>query len=171
MNLGRKPQLAAALPPHAGKENNTSALARSLLDLPASSPQIRGAADSLYYRQYAFLKVQSYEAQKLADVKDILSNHESRLERQGSQQFPERVVQHYDPGVYQRFLTGSQQAAWEVSMSAVSWQGEPRGAPLGVQADFAGHRLLVCWSMLLYTYLMQSPCPHTLGSQQAPSEE
>ncbi len=139
MNLGRKFQLAAALPPHAGKENNTFAMARLSLDLPASSPQIRGAADSLYYRQYAFLKVRADEAQKLADVKDILINHESRLERQGLQQFPERVVQHYNPGEYQRFLTGSQKGAWEVSMSAVSWQGKP---PLGVQILLATG----CWS-------------------------
>ena len=96
-------------------------MARSSLDLPASSPQIRGAADSLYYRQYAFLKLHVYEAQKIADVKDILSNSESILERQGLQQFPERIVQHFDPGEYQHFLSASQKQAWEVSMTALSW--------------------------------------------------
>ena len=53
-------------------------------------------------------------------------------------------------------------------MTALSWQVKP---PLSVHTDFAGHRLSVCWSMLLCTYLTPLLCPHTLGSQQAPSEE
>ena len=153
---------------HVSKEANISAMARTYLD-SASSPQIRRAADSLYYRQYAFLKLPPHEVQKIADIKDTLSNSEPVPERQGLQQFPERIVHHFKSGEHQGFLSFSQQQAWlEVSMIALSWHGKP---PLGVHTDVAGHRLSVCWSMLLCTYLTQSLCPHTLGSQQAPSQE
>ncbi len=143
-------------------------MARTQLDF-ASSPQIRRAADSLYCRQYAFLKLPPHEVQKIADIKDTLSNSEPVLERQGLQQFPERVVRHFKPGERQGFLSISQTPAWlEASMTALYWQRIP---PLGMHTDCAGHRLLVCWSMLLCTYLTQLLCPHTLGSQQTPSEE
>jgi len=137
--------------------------------MPASSPQVHLAADSLYYRQYAFLKLPPYEVQQFADIKDILSSDEPVLERQGLQQFPQRIVRHFNPEEHQGFLSVSLQSAWfEVSMTALSWQGKPS---LGVHTGFAGHRSSVCWSMLLCTYLMPLQCPHTLGSQQAPSEE
>ncbi len=115
------------------------------------------------------MKLNFHEAQRVADIKDTLSNSESVLERQGLQQFPERIVHHFKSGEHQVFLSVSQQRAWlEVSMTALSWQVKP---PLSVHTDFAGHRLSVCWSMLLCTYLTPLLCPHTLGSQQAPSEE
>ena len=143
-------------------------MGRTHLDF-ASSPQVRRAADSLYYRQYAFLNLPSHEMQKIANIKDTLSNSEPVLERQGLQQFPERVVRHFKPGERQGFLSVSQQPAWvEVSMTTLSWQGKQ---PPGMHTGFAGHRSSVCWSMLPCTYLTQLLCPHTLGSQQAPSEE
>ncbi|DBB12567.1 hypothetical protein WJX82_007561 [Trebouxia sp. C0006] len=85
-------------------------MARAHLDF-ASSPQVRRAADSLYYRQYAFLKLPPHEVQKIADVKDTLSHNEP-LERQGLQQFPEGTVRHFKPGEHQDFLSGSQNPAW-----------------------------------------------------------
>ena len=115
--------------------------------MPASSPQVHLAADSLYYRQYAFLKLPPYEVQQFADIKDILSSDEPVLERQGLQQFPQRIVRHFNPEEHQGFLSVSLQSAWfEVSMTALSWQGKP---PLSVHTDFAGHRLLACWRVPL----------------------
>ena len=111
VNFGQTLQLDAALPSHASKETNTCAMARTHLEL-ASSPQLRRAADSLYYRQYAFLKLCFHEAQRIADIKDTLSNSESVLERQGLQQFPERIVRHFKPGEHQGFLSVSQNPAW-----------------------------------------------------------
>ena len=142
-------------------------MARAHLDF-ASSPQVRRAADSLYYRQYAFLKLPPHEVQKIADVKDTLSHNEF-LERQGLQQFPEGTVRHFKPGEHQDFLSGSQNPAWvDVGIIALYWQRMP---PLGMHAYCAGHRLLVYWSILLCTYLMRLPCPHTLGSQQTSTVE
>ncbi|DBA93288.1 TPA: hypothetical protein ACH3X2_003572 [Trebouxia sp. C0005] len=96
----------------ASKDKDTSTMARTHLDISASSPQIRRVADSLYYRQYAFLKLPSHEVQKIADIKDTLSSSEPVLERQGLQHFPERVVRHFKPGERQGFLSVSQQPAW-----------------------------------------------------------
>ena len=109
-------------------------MARAHLDF-ASSPQVRRAADSLYYRQYAFLKLPPHEVQKIADVKDTLSHNEP-LERQGLQQFPEGTVRHFNPGERQGFLSVSQQPAWlEVSMTTLSWQGKaPPGCIQGLLA-------------------------------------
>ncbi|KAL0053214.1 hypothetical protein WJX82_002529 [Trebouxia sp. C0006] len=80
--------------------------------MPASSPQVHLAADSLYYRQYAFLKLPPYEVQQFADIKDILSSDEPVLERQGLQQFPQRIVRHFNPEEHQGFLSVSLQSAW-----------------------------------------------------------
>jgi len=125
LNLDQKLQLDPTPLPSASKVNNICAMARTHLDC-ASSLQIRRAADSLYYRQYAFLKLLPHEVQKIADIKDTLSNSAPVLERQGLQQFPERVVRHFKPGERQGFLSVSQQSAWlEVSMTTLSWQGKP----------------------------------------------
>ena len=137
--------------------------------MPASSLQIHRAADSLYHRQYAFLKLPPDEVQKIAATTDTWSSDEPVLQRQGLQQFPERNVRQFKPGEDQKFLSVSQQPAWrEVSMTVLARQGKP---PLTVHTDFAGHRLLTCWSVHLGICLTQLQCPHTLGSQQAPSEE
>ena len=120
LNLAQKLQLDARPLPQASKANNTCAMARTHLDF-VYSPQIRKAADSLYYRQYAFLKLPAHQVQKIADIKDTLSNTQPVLERQGLQQFPERVVRHFKPGERQDFLSVSQQPAWlEVSMTTLS---------------------------------------------------
>ncbi len=72
-------------------------MAQTHLDF-ASLPQIRRTADSLYYRQHAFSKLSPHEMHKIADIKDTLSNSEPVLERQGLQQFPERIVRRFKPG-------------------------------------------------------------------------
>jgi len=102
LNLDEKLQLGATPLRQASKVNNTCAMARTRLDF-APSPQVRRAANSLYYRQYAFLKLPPHEVQKIADIKDTLSNSEPVLKRQGLQQFPERVVCHFKPGERQGF--------------------------------------------------------------------
>ncbi|KAA6423117.1 MAG: hypothetical protein FRX49_07104 [Trebouxia sp. A1-2] len=112
LNVGPKIRLEATMPPHASEGKKTSATTRTLLDLPASSPQIRGAADSLYYRQYAFLMINSYDEQKIADIKATLSHSESVLERQGLQRFPERIVHHFKSGEHPDLLADSQQRVW-----------------------------------------------------------
>ncbi|KAA6423040.1 MAG: hypothetical protein FRX49_07028 [Trebouxia sp. A1-2] len=101
------------------KDMRCNSVVRQVESLPpwstASIPeldQICRAADSLYYRQYAFLKLPPQEVQKIADIKDTLSSSEPVLERQGLQHFPERVVRHFKPGERQSYLSVLQQPAW-----------------------------------------------------------